>query len=502
MPYLEAFRAVASASPEAPLTLVQTSGRAGGVTHSDPSTPPDAPQHRAVTGRFIEALNGRYGHEIGAEVVRITGLDRTLSQGRPLLGRTVVQALDEAAYLVARNRWTTSVSAEILAGLSAPETPLESLRSAADERAFQLYPDETSLLHYVNFFVLSEKVRSAIIAAGEDGTHDVSNPELAAIRRQILDEELARAHAVTQRNALSELDVQRRDSILHKAVAAKFARFDPPIVLHQTPLTGDAAMGLSEPLRLKVRKGEITWGMQDANLLLMDAADREVARFMAGRQAARAAVAILRRTDTEARPILAEQVTRDLTPASLVPQLETAFLRVRARLANLDKPMPPRELEQTVSLIQHEITQAVARAQISPDELPEDAGYRCAWRFLLAPGGAAQAEAILGALARNDSLLRGIAEAAGHVAGARGSSATSGTENRKVRTPALTGLAAGKSSDPAGKLWKMLQSLQAVLRELAPNGSPGADLTPNHSAGAAATAALGRLVTNHPSPSS
>ncbi len=202
MPHLETFRAVASASPEAALTLTQAGGQMGAVSLSHHAAPPASPKNRAVTGRFIEALRLTYGREVGSEVVKITGLDGNLSQGRPLIGRTVVQALDEAVYLLERNRWITSASAEVLSDLSPTENLLDSLRLKARERACELYPGLTDVCHYVNFFALSDKVRSAIIAAGKDGAHGVSDQESAAIRRQILDRELETAYAVKQRNAL------------------------------------------------------------------------------------------------------------------------------------------------------------------------------------------------------------------------------------------------------------------------------------------------------------
>ena len=145
---------------------------------------------------------------------------------------------------------------------------------------------------------------------------------------------------------------------------------------------------------------------------LRELAGDTVRAFMAEREASRARVSQIEQIDEQERRALLEQVTFDTIPENLVEPLGRAYILLRARLARMNQDSPPAALQQSVKEICFAIETIRQDHRFGLDSDNGDLAYRHAWRFLLAPGGNAQASKILGQMALQRSPLRNNCEAA------------------------------------------------------------------------------------------
>ena len=142
------------------------------------------------------------------------------------------------------------------------------------------------------------------------------------------------------------------------------------------------------------------------------AASRTVNGFMAERDAARARVGELTLINAAERKALLEQVTCDTIPENLVAPLGNTYFLVRDELPRISCNLTPIELKDSINTLVTGTANTGHESGIRLDTDNADQAYRHAWRFILAPGGRAQAKAILGQLAPGQSHLRRICEAA------------------------------------------------------------------------------------------
>ncbi len=204
-------------------------------------------------------------------------------------------------------------------------------------------------------------------------------------------------------------------SIAHKALSSVLARQRPSLHIGPGDLTDAAARKLCVRLRSAVADRSFPADRLDSRSELMALAEKEAQRFVAERRAARAAVEslnLLGDFDGTKKAALLAEVTRDCIPAQLVAKLGAAYNWVEQDLARLAGPLTPRQLQDSVSEIFDALTMAYQNAGIQPNPDNQAELNGCAWRFLLAPGGANQARAIKARLASADSLLREVGEGA------------------------------------------------------------------------------------------
>lgn len=524
MPDLENFLTVAATHPQASLTL--SSDGAAVITRSGRGAlwimPLQAGENRLVASRFIEALKKYFGADLSSEVAASAGLARNRSFGEPLTGRKVLHAFSTAQNLRMRNLLISWQLAKHLSTAEIPQGPTtDSVAHAVQQAAARHYPGNTSVPPLVDLTRVSRKVCDEILtAAMEDRGRLVSGAAARAIQQHVVEQELIAAQNSARRGALQGTNPPIWHAMLHRSIASAFARFDPPLALAGAGLSPDATEALHEPLRTWVESGAIPVAeLNDATVLqsatatvsqsatvlqnatmLRKRVEQAAADFIAERNAARAAVAQLRDIDDAAKAALLAQVTQDSIPPSLVSQLGYSYPFIHADLADLAQPLPTNQLENRLSLIHDLIASGIRHAGLAGSKQNRELAYRFAWRFLLAPGGAAQAQAIHLAMATENSRLRCIAEAATWYATQYSDKAEQDRPGGGIdRLRAGRKPRARESLDIANKYSQSLICLQAVLKEKAPATGWIRQFTPNQHPSEQTVATLRNLGIDFPS---
>ena len=370
--------------------------------------------HRA-TGRFLQAMSGRYGREITREVATTRGLAGGLGRFKPLTARKVDEAVRAAdiaqAAALDNNKLLARCTRRVESLAESPESVGAEIRKAVASH----HMDNPTFARRVDVELVAATVEQEIIAAGRDGVHRVTPAEARVIRAEVVKREVSAANGDyfhAKARALEALAARKPGSIAFRALVDGFASFDPPLHYDGASLTADAAEELYREFSDAINSGRIGADQLDDGEALRALAEEVVGRFIAQREAARSEVRAFRYNPQETRQALLALVTRDNIPAGLVRKAQdTAFL-VGAELARLVRPLPAEELESVVDKLHVDLTTTWREPGVEYSEIEEALAYRWVWRFVLASRGEDEAVAILGQTAPKDSPLRGIAEAA------------------------------------------------------------------------------------------
>ena len=431
-------------------------------------------ENRAVSSQFLASLETSYGDESARAAARCSGLNHTLARGKPLRARQVTAAVEAAKFQSANTRddnrrlahcYEQSLRREGTDHLVASSVIKNVARRHANA------PDSISRL--LDRRQLAPQVSKAILAAGENGEYGfqpVTREQADEICRRIVEQELRDAfdsafHRARGR-ALKALNPQMPDTIAHHELRRVCDRLEPPIDLGCNVLSADAAEFFARQVALAIDTGAIHFKDLADEASLRDLASSTAEQFVEERRAARDEVAKLRYLDPEVQEALRVHVTRDTIPRNIVTHLGETYFLVANHLDALAGPLPPNGLEESIKTIRETLTSSWTAAGVNIDQDNEELYYRYAWRFLLAPGGAAQASAILARLAPDDSLLRGIGESAYWYA-----DEFKGTEQAaKTFTDEESGLSRNVhdqvSFDNAHDYSLLMQSLRSTLLEI------------------------------------
>lgn len=377
-------------------------------------------ENDVVARRFVDALCRRYGMELTRRTFALTGFGENLSNGKPLRVRKVAQVVKEAnllqAYTAESNRrWAGRVLAVAASSGETPEgnTMLADCirRVVRSSPPFQLINGASKL---VDQRAIAPKIHDEIVARSRDGRHAVTPEEIQGIVTHVIRNELKSNYFPARDRAMQAMSLTP-GSIAHEALSSVLARQQSSLHIGPGDLTDAAARKLCVRLRSSVADRSFPADRLDNRSELMALAEKEAQRFVTERRAARAAAEslnLLGDFDGAKKAALLAEVTRDCIPAQLVAELGTAYNWVEQDLARLAGPLTPKQLQDSISEIFNAITMAYQNAEIQPNPDNQAELNGCAWRFLLAPGGASQAQAIKARLAPADSLLREVGEGA------------------------------------------------------------------------------------------
>ena len=413
MTEIDGFRAVATLRHEdAHLTLDRK--HTGLVPHSGRVARWMAAFHgsanRAVTKRFVESLRSGYGAEVSGQVIASSGLDDALERGRPLRARQVRAALEHADALRDAIRQGNAELGRSYGRPAAAGTDMSLVRLKFDDVLRRVYPRNPSVGNLVRVEDVASKVDAAIAAAGRDGAHYVTTEEAADILSRIVSAELRSGYMEARERALGRLDLRVPESIATQALVAAGAGQDPPI--DPARLTDDARDEMASRFESALSDAAVPADRLDDAASLRQLADAVMAQFVAERTAAAAAVGTVSMLDALEHAALREQALHDIATPKLVASMEWAYLTARDDVAALGKPLDARELERTVGALRDAMSGGLASAGVEVSVENQGRMYRTFWRFLMAPGGDAQADAMAAALGAGDGALRAIGEGA------------------------------------------------------------------------------------------
>ena len=366
--------------------------------------------NRDTTSRFVELLRERYGRDVVDHLVESTGMKQAMDRGKPLRARQITAIVGEAdalrAAIVNRNAAVaTSYSDPMAIGLNR-----SILQNSLELLSRKLIPTNPNLHLLVDSGRLSDTVDSEINAAGKNGENFVTTEKAARILTRVVNRELQAAYETAQQGALNKLSFEDPKSISRQAFAAVIGGREQALNIDPNRFEAD----LVDALHLKFEPAV-------ANRLQAHEIDDEPAlRALAGelmedfaeeRAAVRDAVKGLA-IDTAAKEKMLDQALHDNIRADMIPALGRAYLQVRDDLSELGEPLGAAELQGPLSRICDSMTSAIKESEVEIRVSNQDAISRSAWRFLLAPGGKAQASAIAGRLEHPGSALRKIGQGA------------------------------------------------------------------------------------------
>ena len=374
-----------------------------------------AGENRAVAARFVASLRTRYGRELADHMLVSSGLDRVLTTSRPLRARQVQQACDRADALQesvrARNAALSAFYTRPVER-GAELSPLDLIVRAAVERSFPGRPAMTDLLDRP---ALALKVQRAVVDAGHDGTRFVTSGRAAAIASEVVRDELGAAADHALGAALGKLAMDVPGSIALTALRNAAASRVPSLSIDPGRLTADVRAALSSRLQDQLRHGGVPLNLLGDDAGLQALADEVMAGFVAERASAESAIATLPGlaiVSPAEKEALRDHVLHDNVGAHLAPSMAWAYVLAAQDVADLAAASNPAYLEAGVTAIRHAITGAFVDAGVRLDAATRGPMHRAAWRFLLAPGGPAQAAAIAAQLQPAASPLRAIGEGA------------------------------------------------------------------------------------------
>ena len=426
-------------------------------------------ENRRVTSRFIQALKSRHGGELIRDLASSHGLRGRLARNRPLSARKVQEVIRAANTRQAAVRQDNELLARCVGSTAPQGAAAESIRTVLEQTATLYLPANSPAVQLIDWERLAGEVEQAVVAAGRDGTHKVTLAEARNIRATIANGQATAAigdYYAARAGALEKLDVLKPDSIAHREFHRAVVPHVSPLLVAQMRLSPDAAETIRKRFLDALDNGAIPVDELDDDDELRALAHREAARFVAERAAASAGVAALENIAREAKLALVAQVTCDDMSPELAEQLGHIYILVRDSLAQLSDLRTAGQVESAVRWIHDAMHVAFDDAGIKVDERNEGLLYRMAWRFLLAPEGAARARNLGGQLASPDSPLRALGEAAAWYATGFADTAERSRIFKDVR-PAQNGreIYPGKSFTTANEYAQMMLCLAAVLEE-------------------------------------
>ena len=375
-------------------------------------------ENRALAERFVDALVEQYGEDPTTAAAAATGLARTRVRGKALRVREVQEAIRQAQGFqesfsnenrVCADRIRT---ANVFSTCRNERVPL--LRVKIDAAARVRFRENPTVSKLVATDVVERKAREAIMANSRGGRHLVSLREVAEVLTRVIADELETAYVSRRDQALRALSLTE-GSIVREAFERAAAEYELPPGDYLKQLTPNAAQDLASRLHEGIHTGQIPADRLDDTGALTEFAHAQAKRFLAERVAARSAVARLDlggEAGHSAKEALLSLVTRDNIPERFVPAMGRAYEKVREDIAGLAGSSSDAALAVSIRKIQLAIETALLDSNNRLEVDNQSRMFEQAWRFLLAPGGEAQAAAILGRFVPADSLLRGITEGA------------------------------------------------------------------------------------------
>ncbi|MCY4565626.1 MAG: hypothetical protein OXE40_14275, partial [Gammaproteobacteria bacterium] len=368
-------------------------------------------ENRELSRLFVDALSQEYGAELTREVTRTPRLARTLARGKPLRARQVTRADTYARALkVDRHEHNLKLARQLTDTGQGTRAPL--LKTAISEAANRVYPGDPTVGWIVDYKHVAAAVRDAVVhKSGGEGARRLTRAQAMDVLTGVAEREVKAAYQAKEACAMQALDPRCPGSIAHSVLAEIFAGQDPSLNFEENGLTPDAAHSCYKQFETAIVAAEIAADQFDDETALRNLAGEKLTRFMQERAGVCAKVDELDFLDQGERSALRAQVTRDDIPAAFVRPLGRAYREVKDDLHALAGPLQPEELEHSLSRLRAAISRALesSRAQISVEN--QDRMYRSVWRLLLAPGGEAQAGAVLHQLQEQASPLRGVGEA-------------------------------------------------------------------------------------------
>ena len=375
-------------------------------------------ENRALAERFVDALVDRYGEDPTTAAAAATGLARIRARGKALRVREVREAIQQAQRFQEsfsnKNRdWADRIRAAGMRSTYRNDgVPL--LRVKIDAVARVRYRENPTMSKLVATDVVERKAQEAIMANSRGGRHLVSTREVAEVLSRVIADELETAY-ISRRNQAWKAFSLTEGSIAREAFERAAAECEPRLVVRLEQLTPNAVQDLTSRLHEGIRTGRIPADRLDDDAALTEFAHAQAQGFLAERVAAHAAVARLDlggEAGHSEKAALLSLVTRDNIPERFVPAMGRAYEKVREDIAGLTGSSSDAALAVSIRKIQLAIEKAFLDSNNRIEIENQDRMFEQAWRFLLAPGGEAQAAAILGRFVPADSLLRGITEGA------------------------------------------------------------------------------------------
>ena len=367
-------------------------------------------ENRELSQRFVNALSREYGSRLALEVTRNPRLASTLQRGKPLRARQVTR-FDALARELKHGHHEFNLRLTRTLTDTAQGTWVSALKTAIAEAADRVYPNDRTVGGIVEYKRVAAAVRNAIVLQdGREGARRLTLAKAKEVLAAVAEREVKAAYQAREMHAMGALDPQRPGSIAHSLLAEKFAGLDPSLS-SEDGLTSDAADSCYKQFETAIVTAEVAADQFDDETALRNLADEKLTRFMQERAAVCATVDELDFLDQGERSALRAQVIRDDIPAAFVGPLGRAYREMKDELHALTQPLPPEQLEYSLSRLRGAISRALetSRAQITVEN--QDRTYRAVWRLLLAPGGEAQARAILHQFEGQVSPLRGVGDA-------------------------------------------------------------------------------------------
>ena len=368
-------------------------------------------ENRELSSRFVDALCKEYGANLTRQVTGSRGLASTLRRGKPLSARQVTRV---DAFARALKHGNHAHNVRLARGLtdSGQGSRAALLKTAIAQAAQWAYPNDRTVNWIVDYKKVAAAVRDAIVleAAGE-GARRLNRMEAKAVLAEVVKREVAAAYRAREAHAMKALDPRKPGSMAHCVLVKKFAEQDPSLNPEKHGLTPDAADVCYKRLETAVGTAQITADEFDNELALQDLANEKLGQFMNERADACARLDELDFLDPQERSALRAPVARDDIPAALVEPLGQAYRELKDDLHAFEGPLPPGKLQNSLARSRAAIRRALEASRTEVTVENQDRMHRSIWRLLLAPGGEAQASAILQQLERREGLLRGVGEA-------------------------------------------------------------------------------------------
>ena len=376
-------------------------------------------ENRAVAHKFAASLRQRYGTEVSDQVMRGSGLDRHAARGKPLRARHVQEAVRRADVLFSATRERNAMVAQSYSRPVSVGTDQSLLRIKIDDVARQFYPANPTVTKLVDPQALATKVEDAIATAGQNGRHFVTTEEAAGVLSNVVTEELNGAYHNARDRALASLTLDHPGSISCQALAEAAGGCDPALHIDTNRLTPDVHAELASRFQAAVSDGAVPAERLHDAASLRALAGKVIGEFVAERAAAQKALDGLPVVNTQTplvsaqqKAALMDQVVHDNVPAAVVPSMAWAYVKVADDVAALGNPPNAGDLGASLASIRTGMTDAFADAGVPITVENQAPMHRMCWRFLLAPGGAAQKEFIAAQLQPGAGALRSVGEGA------------------------------------------------------------------------------------------
>ena len=366
--------------------------------------------NRQATNAFAASLRARYGDELAGLALESAGIDGAAKRGRPLRAMQVRSVVQQAEQLEASFRQRNAVVASHM-GQTRFGNILgrQLLAGKVAKAARESMPHGAFVAQRLDLASLSEKVNSAIMAAGREGMHLVSTQEAAEIQESVIAKELEATHLNLARAAEGKLDFNDPSSMARKLFNEIVAATEGAEGLGFDRLSLEARELLTERLARKVIDPFNAPRREELGLLRDDSALESAVRpvlqdFVAERAESKRLVASLP-ISNPTKLAMADLVLHDAVEPRLAYEFGKAFSDVEGPLRTLGEPQEITQRRQSLGKICNAMDRAVeaSGSNIGDANARTDA-YSAFWRTSLALCGAEQVTAIAESMRPNQDL--------------------------------------------------------------------------------------------------